>query len=159
MILSIDPGPEQSALVLYDPRVGLCEHYLCSNSDVRFMLTQYAYASGDVVVIERIASYGMKVGDEVFETVRWAGRFEEVAIRHCVRVERLKRVPIKVHLCGQARAKDANVRQALIDRFGGPACIKKGGSLYKVKGDEWAALAVAVTWSDLHATASSPAVT
>jgi hypothetical protein len=35
----------------------------------------------DVVVIEKIESYGMAVGAEVFDTVWWAGRFAEAANR------------------------------------------------------------------------------
>ena len=120
------------------------------------MVKHYHWTQDDVLVIEQIASYGMAVGAEVFETCVWTGRFWQA---WPARTERIRRVTVKSHLCRAANAKDANVRQALIDRFGGPACIKKGGSLYKVKGDEWAALAVAVTWADLHATASSPAAT
>ena len=55
-----------------------------------------------------------------------------------------------MRVCGSARAKDANIRQAIIDRCGGPESIKKGGPLYKVSGDVWSALAVALTWCDLR---------
>ena len=71
----------------------------------------------DVVVIEQVESYGMAVGREVFETVRWAGRFEEAA--HPVPVALLPRRTVKLHLCGSPRANDGNVRMALLDRFGG----------------------------------------
>ena len=53
---------------------------------------------------------------------------------------------MKLQLCRDSRAKDANIRQALIDRYGGPGAIKKGGPLYKVSKDAWAALAVGVTY-------------
>jgi len=58
---------------------------------------------------------------------------------------------VKMHLCGQARAKDANIRQALIDRFGGAAAIGRKaapGPLYGISGDVWQALGLAVTWWD-----------
>jgi hypothetical protein len=51
---------------------------------------------------------------------------------------------VKLHLCNSPRAKDGNVRQALIDRVG-PQGTKKGqGPTYGIKSHEWAALAVAV---------------
>ena len=58
-----------------------------------------------------------------------------------------------MHLCGHPRAKDPNIRQALLDRFGpgrekALGTKKAPGALYGIKGDEWAALAVAITWWD-----------
>jgi hypothetical protein len=48
------------------------------------------------------------------------------------------------------KAKDANIRQALIDIYGGNDKAignkKTPGPLYGIKGDLWAALAVAVTF-------------
>jgi hypothetical protein len=61
---------------------------------------------------------------------------------------RIPRLRVKQALCHDSRAKDANIRAALIDRFGGPASVKKGGTLYRLKGDEWAALGVACTYWD-----------
>lgn len=139
----------QSALVLYDADAGLCEHYISPNDWVLAYLDVYAAAPNDVLVIEQIASMGMAVGQEIFETCFWSGRFAQAWIRHGRRCERLKRIDVKLEICGQARAKDANVRQALIDRFGGRLATKAGGQLYGVSGDAWAALAVAVAWSDL----------
>jgi hypothetical protein len=102
---------------------------------------------GGRVAIEMIASYGMAVGKEVFETCVWIGRFVQVAGPECVRL--VYRKDVKLHLCGSPRAKDPNVRQALIDRWGGKAeaigNVKKPGPLYAVKSHAWPALAVAVT--------------
>jgi len=61
-----------------------------------------------------------------------------------------------MHLCKNNRAKDANIRQALLDRFpatgGGKApqigTKKQPGPLYGVTSHLWSALAVAVTWAD-----------
>jgi hypothetical protein len=114
--------------------------------------------------IEQIASYGMAVGAEVFETVYWSGRFAQAFGPE--RVDRIKRLEVKMHLCHDSKAKDANIRAALIDRFGGPASIrgpqkaksKRGipeapaGSLYGISKDTWSALAVALTWWDRQVT-------
>lgn len=147
MLLGLDPGPTHSAVVCYEPQqgIGLCEFHYLDNAAMRAFLREYPAVPGDVLVIEQIAAMGMAVGGEVFETCVWSGRFWECWPQ---RVERLKRVPIKMHLCGTSSAKDANVRRALMDRFGGDASVKKGGALYRVSGDCWAALAVAVTYAD-----------
>ena len=58
----------------------------------------------------------MAVGAEVFETVHWSGRFTEALWP--TPVVQLPRRAVKLHLCGSARAKDPNIRQALLDRFG-----------------------------------------
>ena len=91
----------------------------------------------------------MPVGAEVFETVRWSGRFEEAL--HPTPVVQLTRKTIVVHLCGSARAKDPNVRRVLMDRFGGDAAKgtkARPGPLYGIHADLWAALAVAVTYAE-----------
>ena len=55
-------------------------------------------------------------------------------------------IDVKGQICRDSRAKDSNVRQALIDRYGGPSTVKKGGVLHGVSKDVWAALAVGVTY-------------
>jgi hypothetical protein len=91
----------------------------------------------------------MAVGAEVFDTVWWAGRFAEACQR--VPVVMLPRRAVKLALCADSRAKDANIRQALIDRFGGKdaAIGRKAapGPLYGISRDMWSALAIAVTYT------------
>jgi hypothetical protein len=147
-ILAIDPGCDESAYVIYrDGKV--LDHGKVQNGDALYVIR----SSGAVdVVIERIASYGMAVGAEVFETCVWSGRFMQAAISGGLPVTRLYRRDVKLYLCQSPRAKDANVRQALIDRYGGKAAAigtkKSPGPLYGVKADVWAALAVAVCHAD-----------
>ena len=62
----------------------------------------------------------------------------------------LPRRAVKLALCGDSRAKDANIRQALIDRFGGSAAVGRKaapGPLYGITRDVWSALAIAVTYA------------
>lgn len=149
-VLAIDPGPVQSAYVLWDGEE-LREHAKIHNIGMRNVFNEPAI---DVVVIEQIASYGMPVGAEVFATSHWAGRFEECAERMCRPAHLVPRKDVKLHLCHSPRANDATIRQALIDRFGGKdkAIGKKAtpGPLYGLKADTWAAFALAVTWFDQH---------
>jgi hypothetical protein len=156
MILAIDPGPEQSATVKYNEKLrSLVVFGKTLNHEVAKDLRAY-FAGGHsdpndrpTLVVEMIASYGMPVGREVFDTCVWIGRFLEAWRGPS---DTLYRGSVKLHLCGSMRAKDGNVRQALIDAFGGKekAIGKKAqpGPLYGVSGDVWAALAVAVTYAD-----------
>ncbi len=157
-ILCIDPGPTTSGVVqlktgrLWPPRV-IPVGAKVPNSTV---LQRCSLASGlDLLVIERIASYGMPVGEEVFETVRWAAFFELTFGPD--RTRRLSRQAVKMAICKSPRANDATIRQALIDLYGGPDCIKgakaatrkdpgrQAGELSGIRADAWSALAVGLT--------------
>ncbi len=150
-LLAIDPGPEQSAWVTF--KDGKPASFAIEPN--RAVLEQIAYTDAATLAIESIASYGMAVGAEVFETCVWVGRFIQ---QWCVlddesAVRRVYRRDVKLHLCGSARAKDANVRQALIDRYGPGKAKAIGlkaspGPLYGMKSHLWAALAVAVYAAD-----------
>ena len=147
-ILAIDPGPTRSAVVTYQgpdaPVVGRMHE-----NDVLLNLLRLREGGIDAVVIEKVESFGMAVGAQVFETVYWSGRFAEAA--DPLPVHRIGRKAVKLHLCQSMRAKDSNIRQALIDRYGGSVAIGRKaepGPLYGIAGDVWSALAVAVTWAD-----------
>lgn len=144
LLYAIDPGPETSAIVLI--KRGRVTGGLHPNQELRDAMLGPLTKPGHLV-IEQVESFGMPVGREVFETVFWSGRFAEAWQSKGAGFSwsRIGRKEIKLTLCGNARAKDPHIRQALIDRHGGPACIKKGGALAGVKSHLWAALAVAET--------------
>lgn len=149
-ILAIDPGPTQSAWVAYNPATGGLRGF--AHVENEHIVAFLGNLSHDVtaLVIEQVESFGMPVGVEVFDTVFWSGKFAQAA--DPLPVHRIGRKAVKLHLCGSLRAKDANIRQALIDRYGPDAIGRKAapGPLHGVSGDVWSALAVAVTWSDTH---------
>lgn len=143
-ILAIDPGPVQSALVLLGPDRKIIQASIEGNEHVAGILrTGATYDGWPHVAIEMIASYGMPVGAEVFETCTWIGRFEE-AYPHRDLLLRCFRKDVVLHLCGTNRAGDSNVRQALIDYLGPPGTKKNPGPTYGIVKDMWAALGVAV---------------
>lgn len=143
-VMAIDPGTTHSAYVLCEG-ARLTAHGKVENDEVIKMLETTAL---DMVVIEMVASYGMPVGREVFETVLWIGRFIQAnRWRHAL----VYRRDVKLHLCGSPRANDATIRQALIDRFGKPGTKREPGATYGLKADEWQAFALAVTWMDQNA--------
>nr|DAM74783.1 MAG TPA: hypothetical protein [Caudoviricetes sp.] len=107
--------------------------------------------------IEMVQSMGQTVGQEVFDTCVWVGRFWEVARYAYVGISGKKTIyrrEEKLYLCGCLSAKDKNIRQALIDRYGVVGTKKNPGFFYvngtKFAKDMWAAMAVAVTYFDKY---------
>lgn len=133
-ILAIDPGTIQSAYVLWDADdKEIRAKGISANAEMVRLIESLYF---DDLAIEMVASYGMPVGKEVFETCVWIGRFYQSSARP---VHLLYRREVKMFLCGNMKAKDSNIRQAIIDMLGKDAT--KG-----VSKDVWAALAVAVTY-------------
>lgn len=148
-LMAIDPGPEESGWLLCQSRpFKILECGITKNEELLSRLME-ARVDTDFcrLAIEKIAMGGMIAGLEVFETAYWVGRFCQAVWP--IPFERMGRVGIKVHICGDSRAKDVNVRQALLDKFGGSKAkgVKKAqGPLYQIKGHLWSALAVAVAY-------------
>jgi hypothetical protein len=152
-LLAVDPGNTESAYVLFDLESSkLVEFGKVPNAELRRICMRPRPPSRHFA-IEMIASYGMAVGAEVFETCVWIGRLIEAWDGDHTKVYRKD---VKLHLCGQSRAKDANIRQALLDQWGGKAVAmgtkRAPGPLYGVSADVWSALAVAVTWAGAERT-------
>jgi Holliday junction resolvasome RuvABC endonuclease subunit len=146
-LLAIDPGTTESGSVWFrDGR--LHDSAIMANAD---LLTVIRTSRPEEVAIEMIASYGMAVGREVFETCVWIGRLQQVAEDIGARVTLIYRRDVKLHLCGNPRAKDPNIRQALIDLIGPQGTKKAPGPTYGVKSHAWAALGVAATHLKLAA--------
>jgi hypothetical protein len=150
MILAIDPGNEQSAYVIMDKEN--MRPLFTGKVDNGEMLRLIEETGCHEIAIEMVASYGMAVGKEVFETCVWIGRFYEAARNNnsVEYIEKIYRKDVKMNICGQTRAKDSNIRQALIDRFGVVGTKKNPGWFYGFAKDIWAAYAVGVTYLDLR---------
>lgn len=155
MLLGIDPGTTESAFVVYDGerpvRFGKWENSVLLRSiqyDPEFVaISRYA--------IETLYPRGMPTSFDEMQTQLWAGRFyqvcwerlggEKFGIDDPAQVFRHK---VKVFHCGRGTANDSNIRQSLIDRFGGKEAAignkKRPGPLYGVSKDVWSALAIAV---------------
>lgn len=154
-LLAIDPGPEQSAFVLYEAGKPIVFGKHANDEIHENVVCATASNRDTMLVIEQIAAMGMSVGSEVFETVFWSGRFAEAWEWKSRKTtwDRMKRHEVKMYLCGNMRAKDANIRQALLDRFGpgkekAVGTKKNPGPLHGVSGDVWQALALAVCYWD-----------
>lgn len=162
-ILGIDPGNEESAYALIDGETcGPILYGKVPNNELRDMIYNDVFWSLDHVNIEMVASYGMPVGKEVFETCVWIGRFFETFQRPAD-IERLDdltapqlvyRREVKLHICHSPKANDATIRQALVDRFApgeknhGKGTKQHPGWFHGFRADIWQAYAVAVTAAD-----------
>lgn len=60
----------------------------------------------------------MPVGESVFQTCVWIGRFTQLADELGKGFAYIYRKDEKMNICHSMKAKDSNIRQALIDRFG-----------------------------------------
>lgn len=156
-ILAIDPGPTESAYVAYKRGVVLL-YGIQRNSYVRQVVRDWTEPTLLVqLVIEEVTCYGMPVGRPVFQTCVESGRFIEVWV-HGGRVDNwhwMTSPQTKLHLCNTVRAKDKNVMQAVLDRYGGDrktavGTKKNKGPLYGIKTHLWRALALAIVWDETH---------
>ena len=153
-ILALDPGNTQTGYAVIEmPEFRLVEFGKIDNEEMLDRIVGSALPLVDVVAVEMVASYGMAVGREVFETCVWIGRFHQAADHpntHYVYRKEEKEI-----LCGSLRAKDANIRQALIDRYArhdlknGKGTKANPDVFYGVSKDVWAAIAVGVTYYEL----------
>lgn len=154
-LLAIDPGNELSGAVIID--TASFRPLECAKIENERLEDYLSISDGfDEVVIEMVASYGMAVGATVFETCVAIGRFERILDSRFVDHDRLFRREVKRNICGVVSAKDANVIQALVDRFAygepnrGKGTAKAPGWFYGFKADIWQAYALAVTYEDLR---------
>lgn len=174
MIIAIDPGDVESGVVLIKEKdlkpilVEKTNNYELLNKINDGYYEDYSFINSegddnDIVInhlaIEMIASYGMPVGQTVFETCVWIGRIIE-ALTQCyddrLKIQYIYRKDEKINLCNSMKAKDSNIAQALIDRFA-PNTPNKGkgtksnpGWFYGFKSDIWSAYAVGVTYYDMY---------
>jgi hypothetical protein len=149
-VAAVDPGTTDSAIVVYDGTYrAILTHAKIPNAELLESWPAVLEKWAADPVVEMIASYGMPVGREVFETVLYTGQLVYAARPRMTRL--VYRREEKIYLCGSMKAKDGNIRQALIDKLGAPGVKKAQGKTYGISGDEWAALAVAVTAAETEA--------
>lgn len=151
-VWAIDPGTTHSGVVLLNGKEVVSADAQMENATlVRYL--ELHTEPDEQMAIEMIASYGMPVGKSTFETVVWIGRF--IQAFGAGRSTLIYRQDCKRYLCdGNMRAKDANVRQAIMDRYpatgGGAKPVigtkAKPGPLFGVSSHAWAALAVGLTY-------------
>ena len=132
-IIAIDPGNVQSGYCVIDQKtLRPLEFGKIDNEELLKKLESAAKQGWRWAVIEMVASYGMSVGRDVFDTTVWIGRFYQVLSSRC-------------------SVRDTAIRRALIDRFAahdlknGKGTKKAPDFFYGFKADVWAAYALGLT--------------
>ena len=149
-ILSIDAGTIESGYCLSEGYKPL--HFgKISNEDLLQIVKKEEY---DVLVYEEFAAMGMPLGQTTITSITWNGRYIQSALDRDKRTEPIFRREVKICLCGTMKAKDGNIRQALIDRFAqfdfknGKGTKKRKDYFYGFSKDSWSAAAILTTFLD-----------
>ena len=153
-VVAIDPGNRESAYthlrLTDDLEVEILEFCKCGNLQMRRFLESLPRKEREVyVAIEMVASYGMPVGADVFETCVVIGEFKEVC-RTRVACDLIFRKEVKMWHCGTPRANDANITTRLVDKYGdrerhgkhGKGVKSDPGFFHGFKKDIWQAFAL-----------------
>ena len=153
-ILAIDAGTTESgyAIMQFSKNdIQLIAFGKTSNAHLLQIVKSDSY---DNMVYEQFQSFGMAVGESTIEAIIWNGRFLQAAIDNKKPVYRVYRKEEKLWLCNSLKARDTNIRQALIDRYAkidkknGKGTKKEPDVFYGVTKDVWSAIAVGVTWKE-----------
>ena len=149
-VFAVDPGPLETGYAIMNgleiERFGIEKNNLLLLAALDSLGDKYP----EVMAYEMVACYGMPVGAEVFDTCVWIGRFIE---RFMADSKPVFRRDVKHHLCNSAKAKDGNIRQAIIDKYppiGGGKTPQIGtkaqpGPLFGITSHVWPAIGVGLT--------------
>lgn len=153
-IIALDVGTTKSAYAIMKEDYTLVYTEILENEILLEMIVEWA-RSYDCLVYEDFVSYGMPIGKTTMESIKWNGRFIQAylqargdGLNNMDIIKPILRKEVKINLCGSMKAKDGNVRQALIDRFGVVGTKNNQGYFYGVSKDMWSAVALAVTYLD-----------
>lgn len=134
-LLAIDPGTIKSGWVILEDGIPTSSGWH-DNEALLGIIVVNAHDITDLA-IEDITSYGMPVGRDVFETVRWTGRFDYAAQTAEIPTTYVGRKEVLLELCGSPRGKDGTLRQAVIDHYGGDDVAVGGKKCPTCKGKGW----------------------
>lgn len=131
-ICGIDPGPYLSAYcLLVDGKPE--DAGKTDNEDLLRLISLRLFGKCDYV-IETIFPRGQAVGLETMDTQFWAGRYAQAAHFTSCHWQKIDRQDVRFAICGSLNTNDSNVRQGLIDHYGGDAAARRGQKCYVCKG-------------------------
>jgi hypothetical protein len=169
-LLAIDPGNVYSGWVMFNTKLRIPEafgkdlnkHVLRTIQRLQYdrLFCEFPVPRGQSISIQipgkgfiRKGS-GQTVSWQLYETCYWIGQFQVIHMltHKGVPFIRINRMDVKMFLTGNAGAKDANVRAAIMEKYGGKELavgnVKKPGPLHGMKADVWQSLAIALYVED-----------
>lgn len=178
-LIGIDPGTTETAYCIIDYNNKILNEVLFKDKikndavyyALKTSLKDYIKANNInhievLIAIEHIENHGMAVGSSTFETCYFIGELNyrlknELMYNLLKDIQELKTASIdtqrvyrhqeKTAICYNSRAKDSNIRQALIDTFGIVGTKNNQGYFYGFKSDIWSSFAIAYTYHLLTA--------
>lgn len=154
-ILGIDPGTGRFGISLVKFHNGALSLLECKTVPPEEAISivndiGQRFRGVDLVVLEEMKSYGMRVPTDCFQSCVLGGIvLRDACLRnYCDIALGIPRSTVKACVCMKARATDAEVRRALIERYGEVGTKIRPGVFYGVKADGWAAVAVCVAARD-----------
>lgn len=143
-ILAVDGGSSLSGYVLFrngDPPTRMGK---VPNLELVQILQEEKF---DILAIEVPKPRGGKMWWQLIEMAVWVGRFIQASGKPFHPVDRRD---VKIHVGKSGKAKDGDIRAAIIERFGGKdkaiGTKKNPGPLFNMKADMWQAYAVGLTY-------------
>lgn len=171
-ILALDPGPVQSAWVVYDVEADTPLAWGQErNENVLTKLIEPGLFGAErglqgtisLLAVEYPHPRGQPLYYQLVDTIFWIGRFVQAWGKGWRAIDRKD---VKMRVCGSSSAKDSNIRCGLIAKFnrgslgGGKEPVigtsKQPGPLFGFSGDMWAALGIAVTFTEFYHTQDLP---
>lgn len=174
IIIGVDPGTSLTAYSIVEVKHGTLNQVLqkdkTNNQEIynailqslNEYLTLEKIQTCDInIAIEHMESHGMAVGMTTFETCYFIGELKYKLSHELyndiinnmnnnidinINLYRIYRSQEKSYICNSVRAKDSNIRQALIDKFGEVGTKNNQGYFYGFKADIWSSFAVAYTY-------------
>lgn len=143
---AIDPGSTASGWCIFCPNVRVVvESGHDDNLTIAKRITEgrEVRSTAPTIAIEGMQNMGMEIGQSTLDAAVWIGRFIERA--GGLATERpsalgavlIYRRDVKLAICGNSRAKDKNIRQSMIDSFGGDDLAIGGTKCPACKGKGW----------------------
>lgn len=153
-IIAIDVGTAQTAYTVMNKEYRIIESDIVPNETLLDIIKQNRQ-DVKTLVYEEFASYGMPIGKTTMESIKWNGRFIQHALHHgyCHIVPMLRK-DVKMNLCQTMKAKDSNIRIALVDRYAthdfknGKGTKNNPDTLYGFRADMYSSLAIGTTYYD-----------
>lgn len=168
-VMAIDPGPQTCGIVLLARRPELASGFgiLTAEAEVPvrrvFSHIEDNMMANVPVVIEHLSCYGVDFSAVLRDTALISGEFR----LRCRQLGReatfITRPDVKLHITSSRKTKDKDIRDALIERWGGEVAAMgyqkiegskqrtPKGPLYDIASHSWAALALGVTFLEMEA--------